>query len=70
MFCLDIKLKKIKIGLAIISTINEYCVNNGHITEQPIFRELMILLRTGRRGRRRKQLVDDLKEQTILEFGR
>jgi len=65
-FCLGIKLNKIKIGSAITRAINEHCTNNGHTTEQLVLRELMILLRTGRRGGRRKQLVDDLKE--VIDF--
>jgi len=52
MFCLDIKLNKIKIGSAIIRTINEYCINNGHITEQLVLSELMILLPTERREKK------------------
>jgi hypothetical protein len=33
MFCVEIKLNKIKIGSAIIRAVNEYCINNGHTTE-------------------------------------
>jgi len=40
MFCMGIKLNKIKVGSAIIRAVNEYCINNGHITEQPVLRRI------------------------------